>query len=489
MIVQRDEFGFIPMIYYTNGSTFAVSSSPNWLFDHLNFRFQPNRESLRAFLLHSASARRDDFITPVRRILPGEYAVVSPRMSVRLCRYYFRDQAQAEEWAEFDHEAAILQKRITELVESYADHPIAYMMSGGLDSTTLVGLHARLREREQLSNDSIATASLVSRRSGFPDETDLLDHMYRAFSLESVEYERDEGFALFDDTLLEETGGFGPQWHPGTIAEGQFLDFIVQALGRRRVVTGIGADRLFKSDPNRAAMALLKEGSLSKGGEALCRTWHVRRLVSYPLRRLVGGRLQPETKWMLKRNLPGLRERPWLWPRLWTRNSQPIETYTSLGKHLSNGLPEELSWPWEYFIRECRRKAVLSGVEYMFPYLSVPFVERYSQLPHQYAYRDGFNKAILRRAVSEVLPKAIVQAPKRLWLGRITESVVQQNSEQILSWFDEPRLADLGLLEPGVFKQAFRTFLRAKATTTEELGFRRMWRTIAAEKWLRDMFP
>lgn len=486
LVVARDKLGLTPVMMFRGDNTFAASTNPEMLREHLSLNERVNRERLLDYLIGSSGAGRDDFVAPFERLLPGEFANVTLGSRVDIKGYFTRFDPRRE-WNSFQTEAHQLREGVERLIQLFGADQAAYMMSGGLDSTALVGAHSRLMDSQTSDRTKISAMSLVSGERPFNDESDLISIMRTQFPIEHAELELTSELQLTEDRILEQTGGFGPQWHPGTVYESRLLESITKRFGVRRVLGGVGGDHLFAGQFGSAAEWHLREGNYN----ALFREFRARwdGLESgYRLGRWLVGCSVPNTvKREIKKLLSGAENRPpWLNPELWMTfrgRSADVVELTESGRP---GVPREKTWRWEAFVRECRRKEQVSDTRYVFPYFDSKFVKRFSGLPPNYRYRNGRNKAILRAAFSGILPEPILSADKRFWIGNLLEAALSRNSRSIETMFSHSHLAALGLIKPAKFLEVFRAFTARVNPEKPELGIGPIWRTISAEKWLTE---
>jgi asparagine synthase (glutamine-hydrolysing) len=488
LIAARDKMGLTPFMFYRTEGVFLGSTHVSPLRKHLSVTERPNRHRLAVYLLQASVADRSDFITPFERVLPGESAVVFPDGEVKFRQYYSRRTTRTVNWQGFETTARNLRGDLQEAVINCMEEPIVYEMSGGIDSTAFVGMHCKLaKARETTVQELPKTASLITQSPKFPNENDLIGQMVQNLPLDNLEFDLGEGVELFNASVLENEAGYGPQWYPAAGYSIQFRKKIVEYYGRRIIVAGQGGDHLFRGRWQTLFFDFLKKGKFREALDVLSRNPGTAGGLSWGGRR-VAARILPS---MIKSQLKRFREidKPWLHPERWVQADCNEPRSVGLNERLDVGLPHELTWSWENFAREFVRKNRLSRVKYVLPYFEPSFAELYSQLPISFRLREGTHKAILREACRGVLPKKILQAPKRLWLGHLFDAALSQNRQKIESLFENSRLSSLGLINVSSFLSDFDSFLKQYDYSSGALGMTRLWRTISAEKWLKKTFP
>ncbi len=156
--LARDRFGEKPLYYLTTADTCVVASEPKAILAaarRLRISIGVNRQVLACYLADAEhEVGEATFFAEIRRVRPGEWLRIAHdvggRLSVQRGRYYdlsesscppiLRPQADADE--EF---RGLLTDAVR--IRLRSDVPVAACLSGGLDSSSLVGLAAQVGQR------------------------------------------------------------------------------------------------------------------------------------------------------------------------------------------------------------------------------------------------------------------------------------------------------------------------------------------------------
>jgi len=148
LVLSRDPFG-IKQLYYTEGPFgFAFASEPQALLASGMVRAEVRNEAVAELLQLQFTTGRETLLSGIYRVLPGETLVVE---SGRIAHRLRRAALPQEPPQEMDEETALARLE-TALIDSVTVHqrsdvPYGMFLSGGIDSSALLALMARLNDR------------------------------------------------------------------------------------------------------------------------------------------------------------------------------------------------------------------------------------------------------------------------------------------------------------------------------------------------------
>jgi asparagine synthase (glutamine-hydrolysing) len=158
LTLARDPFGIKPLYYVERADGFAFASEPQALLA-AGLAKRSLRSHARAELLQLKFTTGASTIFPeIQRVLPGETVLVADgRIIERRCRQPLSQGASPA--ANYDDALRQLDKVLSDTVEHHlrADVPYGLFLSGGIDSSTLAGLMARM-----------SSQPVVAFTAGFP---------------------------------------------------------------------------------------------------------------------------------------------------------------------------------------------------------------------------------------------------------------------------------------------------------------------------------
>lgn len=148
LVLARDPFGIKPLYYTESEAGFAFASEPQALIKAklASAGIEPGPQA--ELLELQFTTRRDTIFPGIKRVLPGETIVVADGKIVERHRRAALPAEGAAEWSESE----AIERLETALLDSVGVHqrsdvPYGMFLSGGIDSSALLALMARLNER------------------------------------------------------------------------------------------------------------------------------------------------------------------------------------------------------------------------------------------------------------------------------------------------------------------------------------------------------
>jgi len=350
----------------------------------------------------------------VRKLPAAHRLTVGVQEPLRIERYWDVHFAAdpSRSWAEWQEE---LWERLTRAVQRQmiADVPLGAFLSGGIDSSIVVGLMA------QVASEPVRTFSVVF--PGWPglNEAPYAHQVARRFGTAHTEIAVEADVAREWPALARRLDE--PFADPAT-----FPTWLMARETRRHVtvvLTGEGADELFAG----------------YGWYGWPRPWRIPSMLCRPLRRLaqmlLSGRRGRHT--LTARFAPDFatfyaesilssvtqaEERARLYRPDWLAH---LETCAPQ-EELADLLAATVEHPWQSRIQEldlkvwlegdplvkADRATMLASLEARVPFLDVEVVEWAAQVPPSLHRRDGVSKALLRAAFADLLPEEVRRRPK-----------------------------------------------------------------------------
>ena len=176
LLLARDQLGMKPLFLLQQDDGVAFASEIKALLPLLQQSAKVNSFALLQYLQNQNSSSRETMFEGVERVLPGEAVVVEQGRVSRRWRYWSALNVTAEKKSftqaseEFD---ALMKTVMTQHMRS--DVPFGLFLSGGVDSTTLLGLLSRYKD------EPIRTFSLGFPKSSVGDELAIAETIARHF--------------------------------------------------------------------------------------------------------------------------------------------------------------------------------------------------------------------------------------------------------------------------------------------------------------------
>jgi asparagine synthase (glutamine-hydrolysing) len=241
MMLARDRVGKKPLFFYRDRRRLAFTSEIKALLAHPDLELEVNEQVLPYYFLYGYVPGPDTFYRAVSQVEPGTIVTISAagEMSQRVYWQPRFPDASAPSTRAIDRREATAKVRslMTAAVERrlMSDVPLGAFLSGGVDSTIVVGLMAGL------TGQPVKTFSIGFQGDAAYDETPHARAVAERFRTDHTEFRVSPSAVGLIDTLL---------WHH----DGPFGDssavptYLVSQLTRQHVtvvLTGDGGDEVF----------------------------------------------------------------------------------------------------------------------------------------------------------------------------------------------------------------------------------------------------
>jgi len=144
LFLARDRLGIKPLYYYEDSSVFCFASEPKAILVALNNTPPVDMHLIDAYMSFGYVPGENTLFRGIKRLLPGHWLTVSEKSCVYPKRYWKLNFQNCQE----DRGLSFYTRRCRELLEDAvdlrlrSDVPLGIFLSGGLDSSTVVGLLA-----------------------------------------------------------------------------------------------------------------------------------------------------------------------------------------------------------------------------------------------------------------------------------------------------------------------------------------------------------
>ncbi|CAN5608316.1 asparagine synthase (glutamine-hydrolyzing) [soil metagenome] len=496
LIAARDRLGIKPLFYTRIGSTWLFASEIKAFHAFPGFRPEPDAAHVFSFLWNDDVPEGGATFYANVRSLPAAHYMTLEAGAERLHRYWSvpaepaptpeSPAARAEELLRLITDAVRLQLR--------ADVPVATMLSGGLDSTTIAAvsnrlLRAQVRDADSLGGQQRAISSFYP--GSWNDESARVNELARQLGIQVIEvFPHEENVRdTFMDVVRAVDEPFG-----GTMPIVQDLMMRrARAAGVAVTLNGHGPDEMFAGYPHRhcsfvtAAYALRGQVGKARAELAAMRELHQIGMsdLAYTLFRIAF----PAAAQLARRIQMSPRRRYFeqdLFKVYGTESGRFADGGTSGRTPLERRLRRELFAEIvpRYLTYE-DRVSMASSIESRVPFLDHRIVEFAFSLPDSDRISNGVTKSILRRAVRDVLPASIhasnlkvyIDPPFGRWLRGDLRPLVR---DMCAGEMEVARYLDIGALRNLVQRQ-----LNAEKVDVWEQ--RLVWRALVTEAWLRSV--
>jgi asparagine synthase (glutamine-hydrolysing) len=487
LVLARDRAGKKPLFYYRDDRHLVFGSEIKALFAHPDVPVRIDETAIPGLFIRGYVQHPGTLYRGVRQIDPATIAIVELDGRLIERRYWHLEYPDASASPRVSRAEG--RERVRQLVTEavarrlVSDVPLGAFLSGGIDSTIVVGLMSRLMTKP------VKTFSIGFEGDPAYDETAPARRVAEAFGADHVEFRaRPSAVQLVDRLIWHHDGPFGDSSAIPT--------YLVSELTRQHVtvvLTGDGGDEVF-AGYLRFAAALAAEG-LPRGFGPLLRT-AVKMLPPAPNERHVFARARRFAKFM---SVP-LLERLENWNSVFQadvneilqpevlRAGSPAESVAAeapsprlsplnrmLAANFSTYLPGDL-------LAKTDRCTMANSLEARCPLLDTTLVEYVAGLPDAWKLDGRRTKAILRDAFADLIPLEVDRRPKTGFGVPLDAWFRGELRDYARDTLLAPSAGLRAYLRTEVVQRLVESHLRGGANHGQ-----RLWVLICFERWLQQL--
>jgi len=495
LLLARDRMGEKPLYYHAGPDAFVFGSELRALLEHPAVPRELSFESLTRYLSFEYVPAPHSIFTGIEKLPPGHLLTVSPTGKPRVVSYWdlsFVPDASldTDEWAQALTQQ--LERSVRRQLNS--DVPLGLFLSGGIDSSAITAIAAQVSGRR-----AIKTFSLGFAEASY-DERTFARTVAHHCCTEHTEIE----FSAEDAArLLERVGDLLDE----PLVDSSFLPLYWLSRAARQTVTvvlsGDGGDELFCGYPtfladrgarwaqrlpqwvqNGAARAVSRLAPSSRYGS-----------VEFLLKQFFRGLpFSPEVRTQLLLGGLAPSERLALFSEVLRAACGKFEPYEELAAAV--GQAPKLAPIDRLIYQHCKfylagqnlvavdRASMASGLEVRAPFLDRALVELAGRIPSQLKLAGWQTKYILKRAIRDLLPQAILARRKQgfgvpigLWLrGPLRRALEERLAPE--------RVAFHGLFDPDVTARLVGEHLMGRRDHRKVL-----WALLMFDAWRERYLP
>jgi asparagine synthase (glutamine-hydrolysing) len=412
VFLARDRFGIKPLYYYHNGSKIVFASEIKALRSVKELKLTPDKQSLFEYLgFNRTDVYNETFYNEIKRIPKGHYAICSGE-GLEIKKWW--DAAAFLESPEIKPEEEIL-KNIREIMISSvnlrlrSDVPLGSCLSGGLDSSIIVGIIFKHFGMD----DSFKTFT-----AAFPgdklDETSFIDvfnqhhpfQNYRCYPDSDQAYDELDRFVYIND---EPTTGpsFFSQYQVMRLAHENGVTVLLDGQGGDenfagyQYFHGFNFTGLYNNHKYAALLRELFKTAFRKQDKEAFYTFLFQQL--------------PDSisKSLLFNTLPHIK-RDFLHHYI---GNSPIHNEFFKAKDLNTSLALHFQYKLEHLLRMEDRNSMAFQIEARLPFLDYRLVEYVLGVPESLKIKKGENKILQKRAIGDFSIPEILNRKDKIGFG------------------------------------------------------------------------
>lgn len=479
LFIARDRLGEKPFYYsrQDNGS-FYFASEIRALIELLPHKVELNINAIQEYLLFQCVHGSKSLLKNICTLNPGHFAIISNSNFVTKSYWHVWDPSIEKSYADLSTTKQTVAHLLNEAIKGQmiSDVPLGAFLSGGIDSSAIVGLMA------QNSENPVQTFNVSFDNSQF-DESPYARIISKKFNtnhytinLKSEEFKKQIPEILSN---IDNPSADGPNTY--VVSEA------VKRAGITVALSGLGGDELF------AGYGLFKHYYLLN---KYAKIWDSTTILRSIGANFFDGKKKallqlkntgPIDFYSLSRQLFSLQETIALLPRAEKTNDTHPLSYLNHGEF--NKLPslskmsvlELSSYTSHVLLKDTDQMSMAHSLEVRVPFFDHDLVNYVIGIPDQYKY-PKYPKSLLVESLGNLLPKEIVQRPK---MGFSFPWAEWMRSN--LKAYCEDSLNDLGN-RPDLFdKEVINGYWLRFLNGDKSVKWSKIWLLVSLEQWLKNI--
>lgn len=486
LILARDRMGQKPLYWAHQDGMFIFASELKAILAHPDIEAKLCRKSLSKYLAYEYVPAPHTIFENINKLEPGQLLQLKDG-NVSLRKYW--DVPIDDEVENISENVAI--ERLLHLLEKsverrlISDVPLGVFLSGGIDSSAMVAMMARLRDPKDIKTFSIAFAEKSFDESSYARQVAEYfgtDHREQVLS-------PDDLLALLPavSDLLDEP--MGDASIVPTFALSKFTrQFVTVAIG------GDGGDELFAGYPTFQADVHARRYRMLPG--------FIRHSLIEPLiKRLPVSDDNISLDFKAKQFIKGARiediSKHIVWIGSFSPDEQhdllsfpaPANIFEDIFRHAANaGKASEGNrvlyayqklYMAEDILTKVDRASMWTSLEARAPFLDHEFVEFVARLPYSMKLHKMTMKYILKKAMDPLLPKGIATRSKKGFGMPVAKWIKGPIKDMTFDLLAPDKIKREGLFNPAEITRLLGDHISGKVDNRKKL-----WTLIVFEKWL-----
>ena len=437
----RDHHGLRPLFWHWHGETLTIASDIVGVLAALPDKPACNLGYLAEIAVDETFSPDETVWSKIYRLNHAHSLQVS-RDGRRLHEYWTLPETVSIRYKSdgeyFEHYRSVLEKCVQQASRTHL--PLAFEVSGGLDSSSLFCVADALEKEGRLPAPCIAGYTLAGPEGSAAYELEYAraigNHLGR--SLTEVPLFQ-PGLDWFARRASEDCDM--PPFPNAAMSIG--MDRAIRADGSRVAINGVGGDQwldgthfyyreLMEAGDWRSLLASYRED------RALMGTLEASKLFA----RLGPGSYLPRRLRRLRRRFTGDDERAWRGPDSWLLGEVQGQVSARMARYEAGFPPEyrdgyklrKLKLPrWTQILDLISRQRAREGLENRSPMMSRAFIEFSAQTPERMRLRGGVTKYLHRKALSDIMPDQVTWRFTKAEFSAVYDSMAKQLHDECLT--------------------------------------------------------
>jgi asparagine synthase (glutamine-hydrolysing) len=491
LFVARDRLGIKPLYFYYDGKTFLFGSEIKTILAYPEIRPKLNHSALSEYLAFGYLSGSQTMFADIQKLLPGHTLELSSSGKLTSSSYWDLTVGVDESHRPREYYVRTYREMLESCVASHlmSDVPLGVFLSGGLDSSVIAALTAKMR-KEPIDTFSVGYGEEAF--SELPYARQVAEHIGARHH--EVRLSREEFFASLPHLIWHEDE---PIVWPSSVS--LFYVAKLASANVKVVLTGEGSDETL-GGYTRYAWTLVNS--------RMDRVY--RSLVPSAMRRFVrsgvgSAALPSSLRRKLQHTFAGRDGSSWssfYYDNFYCAFSGPeqADLLTPKAREMSGDAYQCSMEYWEHssgdlfhrmlntdihtYLVELLMKqdqmSMAASIESRVPFLDHELVEFTARIPARYSVHGLSGKHILKSAVGDLLPDSIIHRTKLGFPTPWAHWLAGGQLDAIEQMLMENRTLDRGLIKPAALHKLFEEHRAGRRDNGN-----RIWRLLNLEIWQR----
>jgi asparagine synthase (glutamine-hydrolysing) len=408
LLLSRDRFGEKPLYLFRDHSGLYFASEIKFLQALIGYRLSLNYNHLYRYLVNGYKAlykTRESFFQGIEELLPAHCLELNPERHEH-CWSYWRPQLnQIETDMSYSESVSGTRERLIQSMQirMRSDVPLAFCMSGGIDSNSLISIARRIL------NYDVHGFTIMNTDARY-EEQDLIELMVRELNLKHVALPlTHENFLPRLRTLIKYHDA--PVYTITYFAHWLLQEQIANA-GYRISISGTAADELFSGYFDHHQAYLRSIYSNPDDYAHALQNWktHILPVVRNPFLQdadlFIKNPFERDHIYLNANDFANYLHRPWK-----EAFSEAFYHPDLLRNRMLNELFHEAT---PVILHEDDLNAMYFSIENRSPFLDRELFEWSLKIPTAYLIREGMTKAVLRDAMRGIVPDPVLNNRRKV---------------------------------------------------------------------------
>lgn len=485
LYIVRDRLGVKPLYYGEKDGATWFSSEIRALLNTGKFERKISPASLSDYFRYQTVHAPNTIITGIHMLMPGHYMKFKDGKHETIC---FWEMGKNADRSSADHDASTIRKNIHDIMRSSveirmrADVPFGAFLSGGIDSSIIVGLMS------EIASQPVKTFSITFHEKEF-DESPYSDVIAKKFRTDHtrIQLRAKDFLDLVPEALLamDHPSGDGPNTY--------VVSKVTREKGVKMALSGLGGDEVFAGYDIFKRMKALEArqwinkiprvvresaGRMAFGLKTSVATEKLSGLLSQP--RLDFAHVYPMNRQVLSPPIiAGL-----------LKNNQDISDYyvEKLAAQIQQldlpilskvSLAEVGTYMQNTLLRDADQMSMAHALEVRVPFLDHRLIEYVTGIRDEEKYPHS-PKQLLTSSFEGLLPHDVIHRPKMgftfpwsLWMKNELRSFCEENISS---------LSRVEAIQPAAVQQLWNRFLQNDPIIT----WSRIWPLVVLGHWVKQ---